>query len=113
MAEGSAFDTASNSLSLTLVDIAPKWADRFKQLPIPKLSLKGLQWGLELTAAERCLVGEAYGYSASYLQTCNVCEIIGSNFQTNFIMGFYENLKKMQKNLLNIGTKNMLTLPTN
>ncbi len=88
------FDNTSNSSSLTLTDIAPKWANRFKQLPVPILSLKGLQWAFELTAAERCLVGEAHGFSASYLQTCKVCEVICSNFQTNFIMRSYENLQK-------------------
>lgn len=87
------FDKTSNT-SLTLTDIAPKWADRFNQLPVPILSLKGIQWGLELTAAEGCLVGEAYGFSSSYLQTCKTCEMIGSNFQTTFITRSYENLKK-------------------
>ena len=94
MLERFTFDKTSNSSSLTLTDIAPKWADRFNQLPVPILSLKGLQWAFELTAAERCLVGEAHGFSASYLQTCKVCEMICSNFQTNFIMRSYENLQK-------------------
>ncbi len=94
MAERFTFGETSNPSSLTLTDIAPKWANRFKQLPVPKLSLKGVQWALELTAADRCLVGEAHGFSASYLKTCEVCEMIGSNFQTNFIIRSFENLKK-------------------
>ncbi len=94
MSERFTFDKTSNPSSLILTDIAPKWANRFNQLPVPILSLKGLQWALELTAAERCLVGEAHGFSASYLQTCKVCEMICSNFQINFIMHSYENLKK-------------------
>lgn len=88
------FDEASNPSLLSLTDIAPKWADRLKQLPVPKLSLKGIQWSLELTAAEGCIVGEAYGFSSSYLKTCEVCERIGNNFQTNFIIRSFENLKK-------------------
>jgi len=99
MPERYTFDKTSNLSSLTLTDIAPKWANRFKQLPVSILSLKGLQWALELTAADRCLVGEAHGFSASYLQTCNVCEVIGSNFQTNFIIRSYENLKKNTEKL--------------
>ncbi len=94
MSERFTFGETSNLSSLTLTDIAPKWANRFKQLPIPKLSLKGLQWALESTAAEGCIVGEAYGFSSSYLKTCEVCERIGSNFQTNFIIRSFENLKK-------------------
>ena len=81
MTVGFTFNTSlSLSSLLTLSDIAPKWASRFEQLPIPKLSLKRLQWGLELTAAEACLVGEAYEYYACYLQNCTVYGIIGSNF---------------------------------
>jgi len=60
MSERFTFRKTSNPSSLNLTDIAPKWADRFKQLPVPKLSLKGIQWALELTAAEGCIVGEAY-----------------------------------------------------
>ena len=88
------FGETSNPSSLNLTDIAPKWADRFKQLPVSKLSLKGIQWALELTAAEGCIVGEAYGFSASYLKTCEVCQRIGRNFQINFIIRSFENLKK-------------------
>ena len=94
MSERFTFRKTSNPSSLNLTDIAPKWADRFKQLPVSKLSLKGIQWALELTAAEGCIVGEAYGFSASYLKTCKVCEMFCSNFQTNFIIRSYENLKK-------------------
>ena len=86
--------------SLTILDIAPKWGERFRQLPIPKLSWKCLQWGLEITAAEMCIVGEAYGYSASYLQTCKECEMIGNNFQTNLITRSYENLNKNTKKFI-------------
>ena len=94
MLETFTFDRTSNPSSLTLTDIAPKWANRFKQLPVPKLSWKGLQWALELTAVDRCLVGEAHGFSDSYLQTCKTCEMFCSNFQTNFIIRSYKNLKK-------------------
>ena len=94
MPERFTFDRTSNPSSLTLTDIAPKWANRFKQLPVPKLSWKGLQWAFELTAVDRCLVGEAHGFSDSYLQTCKACEMISSNFQINFIMRSYKNLKK-------------------
>ncbi len=94
MSERFSFGKTSNPSSLNLTDIAPKWADRFKQLPVPKLSLKGIQWALELTAAEGCIVGEAYGFSSSYLKTCEVCQRIGRNFQTNFIIRSFENLKK-------------------
>ena len=94
MSDRFTFGKTSNPSSLTLTDIAPKWADRFKQLPVPKLSLKGVQWALELTAADRCLVGEAHGFSSSYLKTCEVCERICSNFQINFIIRSFDNLKK-------------------
>lgn len=86
--------------SLTLMDIAPKWAERFSQLPIPKWSWKSLQWALEITAAEICVVGEAHGNSASYIQKCQKCEIFGSSYQSALISRSSEKLNKTTNNFL-------------
>lgn len=82
--------------SLSLEDIAPKWAERLRQMPILSLSLRGISLALKLTDAERCVVGEAHGFSDCYLKNCEKCEIIGSNFQTSFIT---RSFVKLQKNI--------------
>lgn len=86
--------------SLTLMDIAPKWAGRFAQLPISRWSWKSLQWALEMSAAEICVVGEAHGNSASYIQNCNKCETFGSIYQSAFISHSSERLNKTTNNFL-------------
>src|SRR5919108_2972769 len=72
---------------LTLNDIAPSWAKRLeqKQLPFP-LSLTWLKWYFELDSPSKCVVGEAYGYSASYEQKCKVCDKLGWQFGHSFLM---------------------------
>ena len=73
---------------LSLNDIAPRWAKRIEQqkkLPFP-LSLTWLKWYFELDSPSKCVVGEAYGYSASYEQKCKVCDKLGWQFGHSFLM---------------------------
>lgn len=71
----------------TLNDIAPRWSKRLEQkkLPFP-LSLTWLQWYFELDSPSKCIVGEAYGYSASYEKECKECDILGWQFGHSFLM---------------------------
>ena len=53
--------------TITLGDIAPKWAKRLedeKKLPFP-LSFRWFKWYFELDIPRRCVVGEAHGFSSS------------------------------------------------
>jgi hypothetical protein len=75
-------------LPLTLNDIAPHWAKRLEQqkkLPFP-LSLTWLKWYFELDSPSKCIVGEAYGYSALYEKRCKECNILGWQFGHSFLM---------------------------
>ena len=71
----------------TLNDIAPRWAKRLEQkkLPVP-LSLTWLKWYFELDSPSKCIVGEAYGYSALYEKRCKECDILGWQFGHSFLM---------------------------
>ncbi len=71
---------------LTLSDISPKRAKRLgdqQQLPVP-LSLTWLRWYFELKRASRCVVGEAYGYSLSFVYDCKERDEIGWRFMLYF-----------------------------
>jgi hypothetical protein len=71
----------------TLNDIAPRWAKRLEQkkLPFP-LSLTWLKWYFELDSPSKCIVGEAYGYSASYEKRCKECDMLGWQFGHSFLI---------------------------
>jgi hypothetical protein len=73
--------------SFTLNDIAPRWSKRLerKKLPFP-LSLTWLKWYFELDSPSKCIVGEAYSYSALYEKRCKECDILGWQFGHSFLM---------------------------
>jgi len=70
-------DNVQDQQLLTLHTISPLWAKRLeKSKLLPLLSLERLQLYLELRDASKCVVGEAYGFSSSYV--CNfflACDI--------------------------------------
>ena len=72
---------------VTLNDIAPRWAKRLEQkkLPVP-LSLTWLKWYFELDSPSKCIVGEAYGYSALYEKRCKECDKLGWQFGHSFLI---------------------------
>ena len=81
---------------LTLEDISPKWAARLNKNKLPRLmSLTWFKWYSELKYASKCVVGEAYGYSSSYLDDCNTCDEICQKFFYYF--GTCSN-KKLEEN---------------
>jgi hypothetical protein len=70
---------------LTFKDIAPEWAKRLEQqqqeLELPhKISLTGIKWYFQLLSYSRCVVGEAHGFSSSYVYNCRECYSFGWKF---------------------------------
>jgi hypothetical protein len=83
---------------LTLEDISPKWAARINKNKLPTfMSLTWLKWYSELKCGSKCVVGEAYGYSSSYLDDCNTCDDICRKFM--YCFGTCSN-KKLEQNKL-------------
>ena len=80
-------DEEEKQKPLNLYDIAPRWAKRLEQnkLPFP-LSLTWLKWYFELDSPSKCIVGEAYGYSALYEKKCKECDKLGWQFGHSFLM---------------------------
>jgi len=87
----------SDSLLLTLEDISPVWASRFRELPLSLFSLKNIVWSFQILSAELCVVGEAYGHSASYVDECEKCIEIGHEFVASFIAHSYNRLEETKK----------------
>src|ERR671931_490934 len=83
---------------LSLSDISPTWAKRLeeKQPLLPFLvSLTRLRWLSEITDPRKCVVGEAYGFSASYTDSCSQCASIGNKFSLYFAMCCQKTLEKV------------------
>ena len=69
---------------LTLADIAPLWDKRLKELPASRWSLRWLRWYSDIVSPENCIVGEAFGRSASYLESCKECKAFSNRFPSYF-----------------------------
>jgi hypothetical protein len=78
---------------LTLNDISPKWAERLHRLPFP-LSFQWLRWYSEIKYASKCVVGEAYGFSSSYIYNCKECDRFGWKFMLSFMIYSYSKLEE-------------------
>jgi hypothetical protein len=87
-----------NQELLTLDAISHTWAKRLEEskLLLP-LSLKRLQLYLELKDASKCVVGEAYGFSSSYVYDCKWCSKIGWKFMFYFMIHSYSRLERTKK----------------
>ena len=74
--------------------VSPKWAKRLDQ-PLPILfSLRWLGWYSEIRCASRCVVGEAHGFSSSYLKTCSECNRSSIKFMYSFLVHSKSRLEK-------------------
>jgi len=86
---------------LTLDVISPIWAKRLEESKLlPILSLERLQLYLELKDTSKCVVGEAYGFSSSYVSSCKRCSIIGWKFMFYFMICSYSKLEGTKKGFL-------------
>jgi hypothetical protein len=87
-----------NQELLTLDIISPTWAKRLEESKLlPLLSLRRLQLYLELRDTSRCVVGEAYGFSSSYVSNCKACSKIALKFMFYFMIHSYSKLEATKK----------------
>ena len=86
---------------LTLATVSPVWAERLEQSKLlPLLSLRRLRLYFELKNTSKCVVGEAYGFSSSYLFNCKVCSKIGWKFMFYFMIYSYSKLEETKKEFM-------------
>lgn len=93
---------ANPLITITLDDIAPRWAKRLKdekKLPFP-LSIKWFKWYFELDIPRRCIVGEAYGFNSSYEKECQECNRLGWQFGHSFLVHSRSELDRDVQNFL-------------
>ena len=83
---------------ITLDTISPIWAKRLEQSKLlPLLSLRRLRLYFELKRTSKCVVGEAYGFSSSYLFNCKLCSRIAWKFMFYFMIYSYSKLEETKK----------------
>src|SRR5919198_2729551 len=89
----------SQQQPLSLSDISPTWAKRLEERElVPFLaSLARLRWLSEIADPRKCVVGEAYGFSASYTDSCRQCTIMANKFSLYFAMCRNKKLEKIQQ----------------
>ena len=88
----------NQELLLTLDAISPIWAKRLEESKLlPLLSLRRLQLYLELRDTSKCVVGEAYRFSSSYVYNCKRCSKIGWKFMFYFMIRSYSKLEETKK----------------
>ena len=81
---------------LTLYTISPIWAKRLEESKLlPLLSLRRLRLYVELPP--KCVVGEAYGFSSSYVSNCKGCSKIAWKFMFYFMICSYSKLEQTKK----------------
>src|SRR5919199_2589332 len=91
-------DDMQDQESLTLYAIAPLWAKRLEESKLfPPLSLRRLQLYLELKDGSKCVVGEAHGFSSSYVYSCKQCSKIGWKFMFYFMIHSYSKLEETKR----------------
>ena len=74
------------------------WAKRLEQNKLlPLLSLERLQLYIELKDTSKCVVGEAHGYSSSYMYNCKSCFRIDWKFMFYFMTHSYSKLEDTKK----------------
>jgi hypothetical protein len=87
-----------NQELLTLDSISPVWSKRLEESRQPPLlSLERLHLYLELIDNSKCVVGEAYGFSSSYISTCKLCSKIAWKFMFYFMVHSYSKLEETKK----------------
>ena len=88
-------DNVQNQELLALDTISPVWAKRLEESELlPLLSLERLRLYLELRDTSKCVVGEAYGFSSSYVYSCKRCSKIGWKFMFYFMICSYSKLEE-------------------
>jgi hypothetical protein len=81
--------------NLGIEDISPIWNSRLKGKWPTLFSKTWFKWYFELKRTSKCVVGEAHGYSSSYIYSCKECDDIGWKFM------FYYTINSRKKLELN------------
>jgi hypothetical protein len=76
------FETETYPLELR--HISPAWDSRISQKWPRLFSKMWFKWYFELKRTSKCVVGEAYGFSSSYIHGCKECDDIGWKFMMYF-----------------------------
>jgi hypothetical protein len=88
-------DDMQDQESLTLYSISPLWTKRLEESKLlPILSLRRLRLYLELKDTSKCVVGEAHGFSSSYVFDCERCSKIAWKFMFYFMIHSYSKLER-------------------
>ena len=91
-------DDLQNQRLSTLDTISPTWAKRLEESRLfPLLSVQRLKLYLELKDASKCVVGEAYGFSSSYIYDCERCSRVSWKFMFYFMIHSYSKLEDTKK----------------
>jgi hypothetical protein len=80
-------------------EISPMWSERLNQARdnISPFASVRLKWYYELKESSKCVVGEAYGFSSSYVSKCKKCNKIGWRFMFYFLI---QSDSRIEKNKL-------------
>ena len=91
-------DNVRNQELLRLDIISPMWAKRLEESKLlPLLSFRRLRLYFELKHTSKCVVGEAYGFSSSYVSNCKRCFKIAWKFMFYFMICSYSKLEATKK----------------
>ena len=84
---GNLADHKSQS-KLQFSEISPIWSQRLDQARdnISPFAPIRSRWYRELTISSACVVGEAYGFSSSYVHKCKTCKELGMQFMYYFLI---------------------------
>lgn len=89
--KGSRSNRATALGMLGLHDISPTWDRRLSMVPVPFLTK--MRWCMDLHDKNRCVVGEAYGFSSKFAKECGICNRIGLDFESHFTRDEYHELE--------------------
>jgi len=81
---------------LEFSEISPMWSERLNRARnnISPFSLIRLRWYQKLKNSETCVVGEAYGFSSSYVSRCKECNKLGWRFMFYFLIQSNSGIEK-------------------
>ena len=92
------YNNTHNQELLTFDAISPMWSKKLEQSKVlPLLSIRRLQLYIELKRTSKCVVGEAYGFSSSYVYNCKGCSKISWKFMFYFMIHSYSKLEATGK----------------
>jgi hypothetical protein len=89
------YNNMHNQELLTFDAISPMWSKKLEESKLlPLLSIRRLQLYIELKRTAKCVVGEAYGFSSSYVYNCKGCSKISWKFMFYFMIHSYSKLER-------------------